>query len=69
MQNKERNHNIYNVNVRSEEVLISPLKTKHKEIMKATSAEDAPLGDKIVDETGAEGVALEGNVDNFKISN
>ena len=65
MQNKERNHNIYNVNVRSEEVLISPLKMKHKEIMKATSTEDAPLGDKIVDETSAEGVALERNADNF----
>ena len=66
MQNKERNRNIYNVNVRSDEVLISPLKTKHKEIMKAIFAEDVPLGDKIVDEIGAEGVALEGNADNFQ---
>ena len=34
--------------------------------MKAISAEDVPLEDKIVDETGAEGVALEGNADNFQ---
>ncbi len=38
MQNKERNRN---VNVLFDEVLISPIKTKHKEIMEATFAEDA----------------------------
>ena len=65
MQNKEQNCNICNVNVLSEEVLISPLKTKHKEIMEATFAEDMPLGDKIENETGAEGEALKGNADNF----
>ena len=66
MQNKEQSRNIYNVNVLSEEILISPLKTKHKEIMKATSAEDMLLVDKIVDETGAEGETLEENTNNFK---
>lgn len=66
MQNKEQSRNIYNVNVLSEEILISPLKTKYKEIMKAISTEDVPLGDQIVDETGAEGEALEGNANNFK---
>lgn len=34
--------------------------------MKTTSAEDMLLVDKIVDETSAEGEALEGNANNFK---
>ena len=66
MQNKEQSRNIYNVNVLSEEILISPLKTKYKEIMEAISAEDMMLVDKIVDETGAEGEALKENTNNFK---
>ena len=54
MQKKAQRWSIYNVNVLLEEVLVSPINTKHKEIMKATSAEDVSLGDKIMDETGAE---------------
>ena len=66
MQNKKQSRNIYNVNVLSEEILISPLKTKYKEIMKTTSAEDMLLVDKIVDGTSAEDEALERNANNFK---